>query len=161
MTLHQQYKAEFDVWRSARHRCTNPNAQAWSNYGGRGIGMCQRWLDSFEAFLADMGARPSACHSLDRINNDGNYEPGNCRWTTSKEQGRNTRRVASRQQVACVKLLLGQRFSRSVIAAAAGVPAWTVDRIRTGECWNDETTDAEIAAAERVVLRLKKRRRAA
>jgi len=70
-------------------RCTNPKAQAWRNYGGRGISVCERWL-KFENFLADMGERPAGL-DLDRINNDGNYELGNCRWTTRSVNIKNTR----------------------------------------------------------------------
>lgn len=82
---------EYKAWSNARNRCQNPKAQAYAGYGGRGIEMCSRWRDSFECFLEDMGRRPSDIHSLDRINNDGNYEPDNCRWATRVEQTRNRR----------------------------------------------------------------------
>jgi hypothetical protein len=73
-------------------RATNKKQARSRDYANRGITICQRWRDSFEAFLADMGECPSEKHSIDRHpNNDGNYEPGNCRWATAKEQGRNTR----------------------------------------------------------------------
>lgn len=84
---------EYGSWAGAKTRCTNPNHPAFHNYGGRGISMCDRWLNSFELFLQDMGPKPTPQHSIDRINNDGNYEPGNCRWATSVEQGRNNRRT--------------------------------------------------------------------
>lgn len=74
-----------------RMRCLNRNSKDWSNYGGRGITICQAWLDSFEAFFADVGAKPSPKHSIDRINSDGNYEPSNCRWATIIQQAGNRR----------------------------------------------------------------------
>ena len=76
-----------------RQRCSNPKAGKWSYYGGRGITVCDRW-SSFKNFLADMGRRPGAGYSIDRIDNDGNYEPGNCRWATQGEQRRNSRTPA-------------------------------------------------------------------
>jgi hypothetical protein len=84
--------AEYRIWRGMKQRCSDPNCLAWPDYGGRGIAVCDRWKNDFEAFLADMGPRPSARHSIDRIDVNGHYEPGNCRWATQKEQCRNTRR---------------------------------------------------------------------
>lgn len=80
---------EYHTWRSMQDRCRNPNSHAWKWYGGRGITICERWR-KFENFLADMGERPPGL-TLDRINYNGNYEPGNCRWATWAVQGANKR----------------------------------------------------------------------
>ncbi|WP_375292183.1 hypothetical protein [Sphingomonas melonis] len=72
------------MWKAMRHRCSNPESADYDNYGGRGITVCDRWENSFEAFFADMGSRPFAEAQIDREDNDGNYEPDNCRWVTAQ-----------------------------------------------------------------------------
>lgn len=81
---------EFKIWAAMRRRCSNLRDTSFQKYGGRGVKVCERW-ESFENFYADMGPRPSPAHSVERIDNSGNYEPGNCRWATPQEQGVNTR----------------------------------------------------------------------
>lgn len=78
------------AWKNIKTRCNNPKHNEYHRYGGRGITMCDRWKESFSAFAEDMGPRPSSKHSIDRRDNDGNYEPGNCRWATKREQSLNT-----------------------------------------------------------------------
>lgn len=92
------------IWLAMRSRCQNPNMRAYHRYGGRGIKVCDRWRE-FEKFLADMG-EPGERESIDRIDNDGNYEPGNCRWVTQKAQMRNRH---------CNRLLTFQGKTQTVV----------------------------------------------
>jgi hypothetical protein len=87
-----RHTKEYQTWRAMKDRCDSKTPANWRVYGGRGITVCERWRTSFLNFLADMGQRPGPEYSLDRYpNNDGNYEPGNCRWATQMEQVANSR----------------------------------------------------------------------
>lgn len=80
----------YSIWAAMKTRCTNKNSSGYYKYGAKGVRVCQRWMESFENFFADMGDPPDGC-SIDRIDSSGNYEPGNCRWATALEQARNHR----------------------------------------------------------------------
>ncbi|MEX0779226.1 MAG: hypothetical protein WD037_05805 [Balneolales bacterium] len=82
---------EYNIWNGMIRRCTNPKNKDYNRYGGRGIKVCTRWRNSFELFYSDMGDRPSLNHSIDRIDNNGNYELSNCKWSTWEEQNKNKR----------------------------------------------------------------------
>jgi hypothetical protein len=96
------HSQEYTIWRSMKARCLNRNHSGFAYYGGRGISICDRWLrgdgdrSGFQCFLADVGPRPSRNHSIDRIDNDGNYEPSNVRWATRSQQMCN-RRICTTQ----------------------------------------------------------------
>lgn len=86
------HSTEYNTWNGMKGRCLNKNNKDFKNYGGRGIKICDSWLNSFENFYKDMGSKPSKLHSIDRIDNNGNYEPSNCRWATLSQQNISKRR---------------------------------------------------------------------
>lgn len=117
---------EYRVWRQLKDRCRNPRCKGYAAYGGRGILVCEEWASSFESFLADVGLRPSAAHSIDRIDNNGNYEPGNCRWATKREQQRNRRNTV-------MAFFRGKSLPLSEWCDRCGLSRFLVDgRIRNG-----------------------------
>jgi hypothetical protein len=130
-----------------RVRCEDPDHDSYLYYGGRGIKVCARW-NNYKNFLADMGRRPSSSHTLDRIDSDGNYEPGNCRWSTWDEQVSN-RRTPYGTKVGGVKLteqnVLEIRRDNStrleVLAERYGVCRTTIHNVRRGRTWKHLLSD--------------------
>jgi hypothetical protein len=117
---------EYYVWNAARERCFNLNDKRFPLYGGRGITMCAEWRADFAAFIRDMGPRPSPKHTIDRIDNDGHYEPGNCRWVLNAVQQRNRRDLRW-------VTFRGETRILSDWAAHLGVPKWILfGRVRLG-----------------------------
>ncbi len=90
-TTHNSKSVEYQAWLDIKARCLNSNHESYKYYGGRGIKIRSRWKKSFKCFLQDIGKKPGNSFSIDRIDNNGNYQPGNCKWSTQKQQMRNTR----------------------------------------------------------------------
>lgn len=110
------HKEEYHIWNSMLHRCRNKNHPSYSEYGGRGICVCEEW-STFEVFLKDMGKRPTKGHSLDRIDPNGNYEPSNVRWATGKVQARN-----KRNSIYLIHPTTGERIAAGDLADELGIP---------------------------------------
>lgn len=116
-------------WKGIRDRCRNPNHPSWDRYGGRGIKVCDRWVESFDNFLSDMGPRPTLGHTVDRENNDGDYEPNNCRWATRRQQANN--RSDNRHLI-----LDGEKLTVTQAAEKIGINSETL-RSRLRRRYND------------------------
>lgn len=147
LTHGMSYTREHKSWAGMKKRCTSAKYFAAHRYKTRGIKVCDRWLNSFTNFYADMGPRPAG-HSLDRINNDGNYEPGNCRWATPKQQALNRTAPTGRKGEACgaskltaseVLKIFEDRRTKTAIAADYGVTRTAVLHIKIGKTWRSVT----------------------
>lgn len=129
------------VWQQLRDRCKNPNNPRWVDYGGRGIKVCERW-DEFASFLADMGDRPKG-YQLDRIDNNGNYEPGNCRWATPS-QNLNNRRINRRLTMNGETLSIAEWAERVGInwytIRSRLIYGWTIERALTEPVRSNDTS---------------------
>lgn len=123
----------YQIWANMKYRCSCEKDKAFKNYGGRGIRVCERWMN-YENFHADMGDRPTTKHSLDRIDVNGNYEPRNCRWATSREQCRNKRNnVLNESLAAGLRCLLAAGMERRRLSEVYGISRSTIAGLR--HCW--------------------------
>ena len=111
MISHKDRTQERNIWYEMKRRCNDPTRHNYKYYGGRGIKVCQRWQGSFDAFYDDMGARPEG-HSIDRVDNSGNYDPNNCRWATMAEQTANRRPRPNKHGVTGVSLSNGRYMAQ-------------------------------------------------
>lgn len=127
---------EYICWASMKQRCGDPKHKSYKNYGGRGIGVCERWMHSFENFLEDMGNRPTKLHSVDRINVNGNYEPGNCRWATKKQQMRNmttNRMLEFDNKIQCVSDWAEEVNIAATVISKRLARGWSINKSLTTE----------------------------
>lgn len=126
---------EYQAWASIRDRCFNPKTRGYENYGGRGITMHPDWVNDFSEFLSHVGRRPSPTHQLDRIDNNGHYEPGNVRWTTRKQNNRNRRNNNRIQAFGREKCLVEWAeeigISKQLLRARIYELGWTPERAIT------------------------------
>lgn len=140
------FPREHQSWAHAKSRCFNPNVPKFPIYGGRGITMCKKWRDSFSAFLADMGPCPAGM-TLDRYpNQNGNYEPGNCRWATPMEQGRNRRTVKLTVDKAQEIRSLAGVITQPKVAEMFGVSTATIKSVQGGRIWKPDVMRGEFLA---------------
>jgi hypothetical protein len=141
--FNDEYKSpEYKAWQSMKGRCYAPNNSSYQYYGGRGIIVCDKWLKSFQHFLEDMGKKPSPESTLERIDSDRNYEPGNCYWASIDEQNRNR---------SCVKLTQGDvasirasRLTTRKLAIRYGVSQRTILGIITYTTWKTIKDEIEL-----------------
>ena len=129
--------SEYHTWQSLRDRCLNPKNKMYKHYGARGISVCSEWLNSFENFYKDMGNKPTCKHSIDRINNNGNYCLENCRWVTQKVQVNNSRLArkithpVTKESLCCSDWSKRLRGNRQLVSARINTYGWSEERAIT------------------------------
>lgn len=133
----QSNSLTYSSWDSMIQRCTNPKSTNYERWGGRGIKVCEDWV-KFENFYRDMGDRPSIKHQIDRINNNGNYEPGNCRWVTNKINTRNSSRTKmNAEKVNEIRSLIKQGYGIRAIGRMYNIGHSVISNIKNKKVWID------------------------
>ena len=139
-TTHGMYGTPtYTSWAHMKDRCNNPGSDGYMYYGGRGVSVCSRWANSFEAFFEDMGERPNL-KTIDRIDNDGNYDPVNCRWASTTEQARS--RGTTRLTIDDVRSIRVDGRLQKTIALQYGVSSSHISAIRSNKVWLEENDNA-------------------
>ncbi len=135
-TVEGKLSPTYRSWALMIARCEQPRSASFARYGARGIQVCQRWRDSFAAFLTDMGDRPPGRSSLDRVDPNGDYEPGNCRWSDPRGQARNRRNSKLNEEAARqIRALRALGISLSWIAGVYGVSKQMISVVGRGLGW--------------------------
>ena len=139
----------YQTWKRIKDRCNNPNNKDWCLYGGRGIKMCPQWENSFEQFLIDVGRKPGHQYSIERINSDGNYEQGNVKWATAKEQSRNTSQVRFIEYNGKVQCLadwaIELGFSYRLLSNRLNLLKWPVEKAFTTPILYDSSKNIDLS----------------
>lgn len=128
MGLVSDNRSEFNSWLAMRNRCYNTEMPYYENYGGRGIKVCDSWLDSFASFLSDLGPKPSSNHSLDRIDSNDDYRPSNCRWADHVQQAQNRRLPAPGERSEKLITYNGKTQNLSAWSKETGLSVMTLGR---------------------------------